>query len=145
MLRSEIEDFEMYVQFTSRDRFDKFFLGFLLLVSTVLDRHYFTLSEDKDRKREDSKIVSIDTQETGYYSNKRQYIHHYHYVRLVFKHSYFPNMFYVSAREEDKQGLYNYLQNSRSTDYRLKCGEWKLERILKIKRKINIKNKEDLS
>lgn len=33
----------MTVQFTSRDRFDKFFVGLLLLVSTVLDRHFFTL------------------------------------------------------------------------------------------------------
>lgn len=49
----------MYVQFTSRDRYDKFFIGFLLLVSTVLDRHFFTLTEDKDRKREDSKIVTL--------------------------------------------------------------------------------------
>jgi hypothetical protein len=52
----------MYVQFNSRDRFDKFFIGFLLLVSTVLDRHFFTLHEDKDKKREDSKSVGLDTQ-----------------------------------------------------------------------------------
>jgi hypothetical protein len=26
----------------------------------------------------------------------------------------------------------------------LKCGEWKLERVLKIKKKINIKSKEDV-
>jgi hypothetical protein len=54
-------------------------------------------------------------------------------------------MFYYSAREEEKQGFYNYLQNSRNNEYRLKCGEWKLEKVMKIKRKINIKNKEDTS
>ena len=57
--RIDVEDFDMNVNFTSRDRFDKFFIGFLLLASTTLDRHYFTLAEDKDRKREDSKIVSL--------------------------------------------------------------------------------------
>jgi hypothetical protein len=51
-------------------------------------------------------------------------------------------MFYTTAREEDKQSFYNYLQNSRNCDYRLRCGDWKLERILKVKRKVNIKNKE---
>lgn len=54
-------------------------------------------------------------------------------------------MFYSTAKEEDRQSFYNYLQNSRSSEFRLKCGEWKLERVLKIKRKINIKNKEDVS
>jgi hypothetical protein len=90
----------MYVQFSSRDRFDKFFIGFLLLVSTVLDRHFFTLLEDKDRKREESKLVNLETQESSYYSNKKQYIHHYHCIKLVFKHSYFPHMFFTTAREE---------------------------------------------
>ena len=54
-------------------------------------------------------------------------------------------MFYATAKEEDKQGFYNYLQNSRGSEYRLRCGEWKLDRILKVKRKQNIKNKEEAS
>ena len=54
-------------------------------------------------------------------------------------------MFYVTAKEEDKQGFYSYLQNSRTSDYRLRCGEWKLERVLKVKRRQNIKNKEEAS
>lgn len=64
---------------------------------------------------------------------------------MIFRHSYFTSMFYVTAKEEDKQGFYSYLQNSRASDYRLKCGEWKLERVLKVKRRQNIKNKEEAS
>lgn len=116
----------MYIQFSSRDRFDKFFIGFLLLVSTVLDRHYFTLQDDKERKREESKLISLETQETSYSSSKRQYMVHNHCIRLTLRHTYFPNMFFTSAREEEKQTFYNYLQNSRNCEHRLRCGEWRL-------------------
>jgi hypothetical protein len=59
--RPELEDYEMMLQFGSRDRLDKFFMGLIVIISGVLDRHYFTLSEDRERKREESKFVQIET------------------------------------------------------------------------------------
>lgn len=49
--RPELEDYEMMLQFGSRERLDKFFMGLIVVINGVLDRHYFTLSEDRERKR----------------------------------------------------------------------------------------------
>jgi hypothetical protein len=34
----------MHLSFGAKDRLDKFFMGFIVIVSTVLDRHFFAIT-----------------------------------------------------------------------------------------------------
>jgi len=49
----------------------------------------------------------------------------------------------TSARREDKQTLEAYLAGK--GDFRIKCGEWHLEKIMKTKRRVNIKNDKEVA
>lgn len=59
------EESELEMLFTNWDRFDRFLVGFLVIVSTVIDRNYFTMTDEKCLKTMDeTKIVILETPET---------------------------------------------------------------------------------
>lgn len=56
--------------FGCRDRFDRFLLGLLVIVSTVIDRNYFTMTDSNCIKTFDNRIAVLDTPESFYVNKK---------------------------------------------------------------------------
>lgn len=44
------EERELEMFFGNRDRFDRFLIGYLVIVSSVIDRNYFTMMDEKSSK-----------------------------------------------------------------------------------------------
>jgi len=65
------EENELEMYFGNRDRFDRFLIGMLVIVSTVIDRNYFSMLDEKAAKiGEDSKVAILDTPELVYVNKK---------------------------------------------------------------------------
>ena len=81
------------MRFSGRDRFEKFFLGAILIMATAIDRHYFSIYNMGPRyRREEQKLEELETGSRLYVNRRQEYLEHHHSLRVVFRHNYSTRM-----------------------------------------------------